>query len=123
MGALHATAGNGPRLDAPAGLDAAVAIARAEAASHPAATASQCAATAVLRVFGPELLDADGQIRPGCQAAYWRLVNRVEGRLGVHRRRAQNWSPMVPAMMAVRSGREGVGAIAAPAGRPQVVAA
>ena len=69
------------------------------AAKEPWATAYACAEKAVRTVFGRWLLDPTAAVRPEFIPLYFQLINRVESRLGVHRRPIRDTSPSAPAIM------------------------
>lgn len=69
------------------------------AAKEPWATAYSCAERAVRTVFGRWLLDPTAAVRPDLIPLYFQLINRVESRLGVHRRANRDTSPSTPAIM------------------------
>jgi hypothetical protein len=63
-------------------------------------TAFDCAEAAVRTVFGRWLLDHTASVRPLHLPLYLRLVDEVESRLGLHRRRRSGRRPMDPALAA-----------------------
>ncbi len=69
------------------------------AAKEPWATAHSCAEKAVRTVFGKWLLDPTAAVRAEFLPLYFQLINRVESRLGVHRRPSRDASPRAPAIM------------------------
>lgn len=76
------------------------------AARNPDETAQDCAERAVRTVFGRWLLDPTAAIRPGCLPLYFRLVNRVEAAMGLHRRPRRAWMPDLPGAMAMPAAAE-----------------
>lgn len=66
------------------------------AAKRPWASAHDCAERAVRTVFGRWLLDPTAAVRPDAMPLFLQLVNRVEGRLGVHRGRLPHSVPDCP---------------------------
>ncbi|WP_193370002.1 hypothetical protein [Pelagibius marinus] len=63
-------------------------------------SAFDCAAAAVRQVFGRWLLDHTAAVPPSKMPLYLRLVDEVEQRLGLHRRRRGVTLPQNPAMAA-----------------------
>jgi hypothetical protein len=61
-------------------------------------SAFDCADAAVRQVFGRWLLDHTATVPPGLMPLFLRLVDEVEGRLGLHRRRRMRPLPMDPAL-------------------------
>lgn len=62
------------------------------------ASAFDCAEAAVRQVFGRWLLDHTATVPPAQMPLFLRLVDEVEQRLGLHRRRRSRPVPMDPAM-------------------------
>lgn len=63
-------------------------------------SAFDCAAAAVRQVFGRWLLDHTASVPPARMPLYLRLVDEVEQRLGLHRRRPGMTLPEDPAIAA-----------------------
>lgn len=63
-------------------------------------SAFDCAAAAVRQVFGRWLLDHTADVPAPLMPLYLRLVDEVEQRLGLHRRRRSLAAPFAPAMAA-----------------------
>jgi hypothetical protein len=61
-------------------------------------SAFDCAAAAVRQVFGRWLLDHTAGVPPAKMPLYLRLVDEVEQRMGLHRRRRAVTPPADPAM-------------------------
>ena len=78
-------------------LHMAVQLADEIAAREPEASAYDCAERAVRTVFGRWLLDHTAAVRSELLPHYVRLVDRVEQRLGLHRRRRSGTFPTEPA--------------------------
>jgi hypothetical protein len=74
-------------------IDFAVRLADDIAARDLSLTAYECAERAVRRIFGRWLLEATGLVPAPQLALYYRLVDEVEQRLGLHRRRPQPFRP------------------------------
>ena len=68
------------------------------AARHRDYSAFDCAEAAVRQVFGRWLLDHTAGVAPASMPLYLRLVDEVEQRLGLHRRRRGGGSPLDPAL-------------------------
>jgi hypothetical protein len=68
------------------------------AAKNSEASAYHCAEKAIQVVFGHWLLDHTAAVRPELLPDYFRLVDRVEQSLGLHRRRHSRPLPMKPAL-------------------------
>jgi hypothetical protein len=62
------------------------------------ASAFDCAEAAVRQVFGRWLLDHTASVVPAQLPLFLRLVDEVEQRLGLHRRRRSRPLPMDPAL-------------------------
>ena len=62
------------------------------------ASAFDCAEAAVRQVFGRWLLDHTAAVPPAQLPLFLRLVDEVESRLGLHRRRRGRPVPMDPAL-------------------------
>jgi hypothetical protein len=62
------------------------------------ASAFDCAEAAVRQVFGRWLLDHTAAVPPARLPLFLRLVDEVEQRLGLHRRRRSRPLPMDPAL-------------------------
>lgn len=82
--------------------DARIAFAVRQAAEVAArdrdASAFDCAEAAVRQVFGRWLLDHTATVPPARMPLFLRLVDEVEQRLGLHRRRRYRPAPMHPAV-------------------------
>jgi hypothetical protein len=82
------------------------------AAKDPDASAYDCAEKAVRIVFGRWFLDHTASVRSELLPSYIRLADRVEQRLGLHRRRRSQVLPTEPALgETVMGGRIGPGHI------------
>ena len=68
------------------------------ATKHRDYSAFDCAEAAVRQVFGRWLLDRTAAVLPGLMPLYLRLVDEVEQRLGLHRRRRFDTHPVRPAL-------------------------
>lgn len=68
------------------------------AARHRDYSAFDCAEAAVRQVFGRWLLDHTATVAPAQMPLFLRLVDEVEQRLGLHRRRRFRPAPMHPAL-------------------------
>ena len=68
------------------------------AARDHALSGFDCAEAAVRRVFGRWLLDHTATVPPTRMPLFLRLVDEVEQRLGLHRRRRARWVPSDPAL-------------------------
>lgn len=79
-------------------IDFAVRHAAEIAANHRDYSAFDCAEAAVRKVFGRWLLDHTAGVAPAAMPLYLRLVDEVEQRLGLHRRRRGAGAPLDPAL-------------------------
>jgi len=79
-------------------IDFAVRQAAEVAARERDASAFDCAEAAVRQVFGRWLLDHTATVPPARMPLFLRLVDEVEQRLGLHRRRRFRPAPMHPAL-------------------------
>ena len=79
-------------------IDFAVRRAAEIAARHRDYSAFDCAETAVRQVFGRWLMDHTASVPPARMPLFLRLVDEVEQRLGLHRRRRGRPLPMNPAL-------------------------
>ena len=68
------------------------------AARHYDWSAFACADAAVRQVFGRWVLDHTATVPPAQMPLFLRLVDEVESRLGLHRRRRSRPLPMDPAL-------------------------
>ena len=82
-------------------IDFAVQRAADFAARHRDWSAFDCADAAVRQVFGRWLLDHTATVPPARMPLFLRLVDAVESRLGLHRRRRGRPVPMDPALAAL----------------------
>ena len=79
-------------------IDFAVRRAGEVADRHRDYSAFDCAEAAVRQVFGRWLMDHTASVPPGRMPLYLRLVDEVEQRLGLHRRRRGVTVPADPAL-------------------------
>jgi len=79
-------------------IDFAVRQAAEIAAHHHDHSAFDCAEAAVRQVFGRWLLDHTATVAPARMPLFLRLVDEVEQRLGLHRRRRARPAPTHPAL-------------------------
>lgn len=79
-------------------IDFAVRRANEVADRHHDYSAFDCAEAAVRQVFGRWLMDHTASVLPGRMPLYLRLVDEVEQRLGLHRRRRDAAVPSDPAL-------------------------
>jgi hypothetical protein len=79
-------------------IDFAVKLADGIAAEDRTLSAFECAEQAVRKVFGRWMIDHTGTVPTPEMPLFLRLVDEVEQRLGLHRRRSHRSGPMAPAL-------------------------